>query len=63
MKPIYTNANTGQVVIYMHIYIYMHISITPSFPPSLGSYKNDFFFFYFQLSFKGLYFLFCAITF
>ena len=38
MKPIYTNANSGVVVICMHICIYVHISIPPSFPPSLGSY-------------------------
>ena len=38
MKSIYTNANSGMVVISMHIYIYMHISIPPSFPLSLGSY-------------------------
>ena len=38
MKPIYTNANSGVVVICMHICIYMHISIPPCFPHSLGSY-------------------------
>ena len=43
MEPIYTNAKTGVVVIYMEIYIYMDISIPISFALSLGSYKVDFF--------------------
>ena len=42
MEPIYTNVNTGVVVIFMQKFIYMHKSIPPSFPPSLGSYKVDF---------------------
>ena len=37
MEPIYTNAATRVMV------IYMHISIPISFTPSLGSYKVDFF--------------------
>ena len=48
MKPIYTNANTGIVVIYI--------------PPPVGSYKVDFFA-CFQLSFKVLYFILFVITF
>ena len=47
IKPIYTNANTGIVVIYI--------------PPAVGSYKVDFFA-CFQLSFKVLYFILFAIT-
>ena len=40
MKPIYTSANKGVMVICMRIYI----SVPPSFPPPLGSYKVDFFY-------------------
>ena len=40
--PMCTNGDTGVVVVYVHIYIYMDTRIPPSFALSLGSYTVDF---------------------